>query len=62
MVDEDPLLAFVTSQVDCYRSGLFGLELGLVLDDECPDIVSHSQQLRPLLLVERDGKTAEAVH
>src|SRR2546425_10440084 len=39
----------------------FGLQLGVVLLDECANLVGHGQQLRPLLLVERDREAAEAI-
>src|SRR3990167_11192072 len=29
--------------------------------DECSNLVSHCEQFRPLLFVERDGKPAEAI-
>src|ERR1017187_7163456 len=38
------------------------LQLRVVFLDECPKLVGHGEQLRPLLLVERDRKAAEAVH
>src|SRR5712691_11362250 len=40
----------------------FGLELGVVLGDEGADVAGHVEQLRPLLLVERDREAAEPVH
>src|SRR5215510_13214146 len=39
-----------------------GLQAGLVLLDELADLVGHSEQLRPLLLVQGDRETAQAVH
>jgi hypothetical protein len=38
-----------------------GLQLGVVFLDERPDLVRHGEQLRPLLLVEGDRKTAKAI-
>src|SRR5947209_6437098 len=38
------------------------LQLPLVLGDELPDLVRHVEQLRPLLLIQRDRKATEPVH
>src|SRR5687767_15126713 len=40
---------------------LLRLELAVVRRDERPDLVGHVEQLRPLLLVERHGKSSEPV-
>jgi hypothetical protein len=39
-----------------------GLELGIVLLEERADVVGHRQELLPLLLVERYGKSPQSIH
>src|SRR5262245_52025074 len=43
-------------------SSVLGLELAVVVANEGSDVIGHVEQLRPLLLVERDGEAAEPVH
>src|SRR2546426_7351769 len=53
--------AFVAARLRHDLGLRFGLQLGVVFLDERPDLVGHGQQLRPLLLVERDREAAEAI-
>src|SRR6266513_2599924 len=48
--------------MESLRARRLRLQLRLVLADERADLVRHVEQLRPLLLVERDGKPPEPVH
>src|SRR5258706_63927 len=44
------------------RSGTLRLELTIVLSEEFGDLIRHREELGPLFLVQRDGKTAEPIN
>src|SRR5262249_18160934 len=49
------------ARTPCGLAGLLRLERRLVVPDEGADVVTHVEELRPLLLVEGDGEAPEAV-
>src|SRR5713101_418330 len=52
----------VSAASHAIRSRLWlGLQLGIVVLQERPNLVRHVEKLRPLLLVERDRKTTQPV-
>src|SRR5688500_1549065 len=52
----------VSSQSIAASALLLGFELGVVRFEEGADVLCNVEQARPLLLVERAGEAAEAVH